>query len=245
MSAGAPLLSVVGLTVRYGPVMAVQAVDLSLEAGEIVSIVGPNGAGKTSLLSALAGLVRPDSGSVEFSGARLLDLRLEDVVRKGVALVPEGRQIFSTLTVEENLRLGATSRSDARAIAREIAAHFEAFPILGRRRDQPAGLLSGGEQQQLAIARALISRPRLLLLDEPSLGLAPTIVEQVYALIRSIRDRDVTILVAEQNANRAFEISDRTYVMAAGRFRLAGTPAELLRHADFDAAYFGVSMSAA
>ena len=244
MSGIASLLAVSGMTVRYGTVVAVRDVHFTVAEGEIVSIVGPNGAGKTSLLSAIAGIVRLASGAVAFSGSALHELRLEEVVRKGIALVPEGRQIFSTLTVEENLRLGATSRRDVREIEQEIVAHFEAFPILGRRREQPAGLLSGGEQQQLAIARALMSRPKLLLLDEPSLGLAPAIVEQVYALIRRIREQGVAVLLAEQNANRAFEISDRTHVMRGGRFSLTGTPAGLLRSPEFDAAYFGVSMGA-
>jgi branched-chain amino acid transport system ATP-binding protein len=237
------LLDVRGLVVRYGAISAVHGVDLHVDAGEIVAIVGPNGAGKTSLLSAIAGIVRPNVGEILVASASLAAIALEDVVRRGVALVPEGRNIFGSLTVRENLLLGATIRRDE-AVGADIEQVFQNFPILGERRGQPAGQLSGGEQQQLAIARALLSRPKLLMLDEPSLGLAPTIVDNVYALLRDIRGRGVSILVVEQNAARAFAIADRAYVMSHGAFTLAGRPADLARHADFDAAYFGVAMRA-
>jgi branched-chain amino acid transport system ATP-binding protein len=239
-----PLIEVRGLVLRYGRVTAVQGVDLSLDAGEIVAIVGSNGAGKTSLLSAIAGIVRPASGSIAIGGAPLAGVALSDVVRRGVALVPEGRNIFGSLTVLENLRLGATPRRDD-GVARDIEAAFDRFPILGERRNQPAGQLSGGEQQMLAIARALLSRPRVLLLDEPSLGLAPAIIDRVYELLRAIRGEGVALLVVEQNAARAFALADRACVMSRGVFTLAGTPAEIASHADFDAAYFGVAMAGA
>ncbi len=184
MSARLPLLEVSGLVVRYGAVTAVRGVDLQVGEGEIVSIVGPNGAGKTSLISAIAGIVPPAAGSIVFAGKSLAGIALEDVVARGLALVPEGRHIFASLTVMENLMLGATVRRDADGVRADIDRLFAMFPILGQRRRQPAGQLSGGEQQQLAIARALLSRPRLLMLDEPSLGLAPTVVEQVYALLK-------------------------------------------------------------
>ena len=195
MSARVPLLEVSGLVVRYGAVTAVRGIDLTIGEGEIISIVGPNGAGKTSLVSAVAGIVPPAAGSIVFAGKSLAGIALEDVVAQGIALVPEGRHIFASLTVTENLMLGATVRADADGVRADLDRSFEMFPILGARRRQPAGQLSGGEQQQLAIARALISRPRLLMLDEPSLGLAPTVVDQVYVLLRTVRDQGVTILL--------------------------------------------------
>jgi branched-chain amino acid transport system ATP-binding protein len=242
MTEDAPLLAVRNLVVRYGAITAVRGVDLEVHRGEAVAIVGPNGAGKTSLLSAIAGIVKPADGSVAFDGRPLAGMPLEDIVRTGIALVPEGRHIFGSLTVLENLLLGATVRTDPQAIHSDRDRFFDMFPILGERRSQPAGQLSGGEQQQLAIARALMSRPKLLLLDEPSLGLAPAIIDQVYTLLRSIRDEGVTILLVEQNAERVFGLCDRAHVMSIGSFTLSGTPAELRARADFDAAYFGVEM---
>jgi branched-chain amino acid transport system ATP-binding protein len=236
------LLEVSGLIVRYGAVTAVRSVDLRLNEGHIVSIVGPNGAGKTSLVSAIAGIVPAAAGSIVFAGKSLAGIVLEDVVAQGLALVPEGRHIFSSLTVLENLLLGATTRTDADNVAADIDRSFAMFPILGQRRRQPAGQLSGGEQQQLAIARALLSCPRLLMLDEPSLGLGPIVVDQVYALLRSVHEQGVTILLIEQNAERVFAVSDRVYVMSGGEFVLGGTAAEIKRDSRFDAAYFGVHM---
>jgi branched-chain amino acid transport system ATP-binding protein len=236
-----PLLQVSRLVVRYGAVTAVRGVDLAVGEGEIVSIVGPNGAGKTSLVSAIAGIVLA-SGSIVFAGKSLAGIALEDVVAHGIALVPEGRHIFASLTVTENLLLGATVRSDADGVRADLERSFTMFPILGARRRQPAGQLSGGEQQQLAIARALISRPRLLMLDEPSLGLAPAVVDQVYVLLRSVREQGVTILLVEQNAERVFGLVDRVHVMSGGEFGLSGTAAEIKTDPRFDAAYFGVHM---
>jgi len=189
---GEPLAEVRGLVVRYGGIAAVQGVDLVIHAGEAVAIVGPNGAGKTSLLSAIAGVVYPHRGVIRIAGKPLPELALSDVVRQGIALVPEGRSIFGSLTVAENLRLGATPRGDA-GVAADIDRVFSDFPILGERRNQPAGQLSGGEQQMLAIARAMLSRPRLLMLDEPSLGLAPAIVDKVYGLLLRIRSQGVSL----------------------------------------------------
>ena len=242
MSSAVPLLEVSALVVRYGAVTAVRGVDFEVAEGKIVSIVGPNGAGKTSLISAIAGIVPPAAGSVAFAGKALTGIALEDVVGRGLALVPEGRHIFSSLTVIENLMLGATIRTDAVGVRTDIDRLFERFPILGQRRRQPAGLLSGGEQQQLAIARALLSRPRLLMLDEPSLGLAPAVIEQVYALLRSVREQGVTILLVEQNAERVFGISDQVHVMSGGEFGLSGSAADIRNDLRFDAAYFGVHM---
>jgi branched-chain amino acid transport system ATP-binding protein len=242
MSSAVPLLEVSALVVRYGAVTAVRGVDFQVAENEIVSIVGPNGAGKTSLLSAIAGIVPPAAGSVTFAGKTLAGIALEDVVGRGLALVPEGRHIFASLTVIENLMLGATIRTDADGVQTDIDRLFERFPILRQRRRQPAGQLSGGEQQQLAIARALLSRPRLLMLDEPSLGLAPAVIEQVYALLRSVREQGVTILLVEQNAERVFGISDRVHVMSGGEFGLSGSAADIRSDLRFDAAYFGVHM---
>jgi branched-chain amino acid transport system ATP-binding protein len=242
MNESARLLEVSGLIVRYGAVTAVRGVDLRVNEGEIVSIVGPNGAGKTSLISAVAGIVAPAAGSIVFAGKSLAGIALEDVVARGLALVPEGRHIFGSLTVMENLMLGATVRTDADNVRADIDRSLATFPILGERRRQPAGQLSGGEQQQLAIARALLSRPRLLMLDEPSLGLAPTVVDQVYTLLKSVRDRGVTILLIEQNAERVFGLSDQVHVMSGGEFGLSGTAAEIKNDRRFDAAYFGVHM---
>lgn len=237
-----PLLDVSGLVVRYGAITAVRGIGLQVADGETVGIVGPNGAGKTSLLSAIGGIVAPFAGRIKFAGAPLSGIALEDVVGRGVALVPEGRHIFAALTVGENLLLGATVRRDARAVRGDIERTFLTFPILAERRHQPAGQLSGGEQQQLAIARALLSRPRLLLLDEPSLGLAPKIVDQIYELLRTIKSEGVTVLLVEQNAERVCSISDRVYVMSGGEFALSGNAADVARDPRFDAAYFGVRM---
>ncbi len=242
MIACAPLLHASGLVVRYGAVTAVRGVDLAIGEGEIVSIVGPNGAGKTSLVSAIAGIVPLAAGGIAFAGKPLAGVALEDVVARGIALVPEGRHIFASLTVTENLLLGATVRSDADGVRADLDRSFDMFPILGARRRQPAGQLSGGEQQQLAIARALISRPRLLMLDEPSLGLAPAVVDQVYVLLRTVREGGVTILLIEQNAERVFGLADRVHVMSGGEFGLSGTAAEIKSDRRFDAAYFGVHM---
>jgi branched-chain amino acid transport system ATP-binding protein len=242
MSTLAPLLGVSGLVVRYGAITAVRGLNLEVAEGETVGIVGPNGAGKTSLLSAIAGIVPPLAGSVVFAGAPLSGIVLEDVVGRGIALVPEGRHIFAALTIRENLLLGATVRRDAQAVRNDIERAYAMFPILAERRQQPAGQLSGGEQQQLAIARALLSRPRLLMLDEPSLGLAPKIVDQIYALLHTIKGEGVTILLVEQNAERVCAVSDRVYVMSGGAFALSGNARDIANDPRFDAAYFGVRM---
>ncbi len=241
-SAGAPpLLSVDDLRIQYGSISAVRGVSLEVGAGEFVAMVGPNGAGKSSLLSAIAGVVPGARGTISLRGQPLMGKSPEDILRLGVALVPEGRHIFGSMTVEENLRLGATIRGDRAAIAHEIDRLYDTFPILRERRRQIAGRLSGGEQQQLAIARALLCKPALLMLDEPSLGLAPIIIDQVYRILVALRQQGVTILLIEQNAARALDTADRTYVLSAGLLRLSGTKDELLRDPNFDAAYFGVS----
>lgn len=238
---GEPLLAVAGLEVRYGSIAAVRGVDLSVNRGEVVAVIGPNGAGKTSLLSAIIGVVA-SSGRVIFNGLPLDRVPLEEMATKGLVLVPEGRHIFAGLSVVENLMLGASVRNDASGVRTDIESFLETFPILGRRRHQPAGQLSGGEQQQLAIARALMSRPKLLMVDEPSLGLAPAIIDQVYALLGTIRNSGVSILLVEQNAERAFALSDNVHVMRGGVFALSGPPRELREDRGFDAAYFGITL---
>ena len=235
------LLDVDRLSVSYGRIAALRDVSLQVNAGEIVAIVGPNGAGKSTLLASIAGIVRPTAGTARFRGETITGQALERTVRRGIALVPEGRHVFASLTVLENLRLGATIRTDRARVADEIAAYMELFPILAERRHAPAGTLSGGEQQMLVIARGMLSDPALLMLDEPSLGLAPRITDQVYALIETVRARGVTVLVVEQNADRALRAANRTYVLNAGLVRLSGASADLRDHAEFEAAYFGIA----
>jgi len=241
---GEAVLRVEDLTVRYDSVTAVKAATFEVGAGEIVAIIGPNGAGKSSLLTAIAAITPRVGGRITICGRPTDGVPRSEIVRLGVALVPEGRQIFVSLSVLENLKLGATTRRDGE-VASDLEAMFAEFPILAERRRQTAGLLSGGEQQMLAIARALMSRPRLLMLDEPSLGLAPMALARVYDKLTAIRSRGVAILVAEQNATRAFAVADRALIMSDGHFSLSGRPDEIRSHRDFDGAYFGVMMSGA
>jgi branched-chain amino acid transport system ATP-binding protein len=236
------LLEVAGATVAYGSVVAVRDVSLEVGRGEIVTVLGPNGAGKTTLLRTIAGALRPQSGVVTFEGRRITGLGPEDVVRLGVALVPEGRHVFPRLTVAENLAVGGISRADRDAIRRDAEALLSRFPILGERSGQLAGTLSGGEQQQLAIARALMSRPRMLLLDEPSLGLAPIVVDRIFELILELRSQGVTILLVEQNVHRALDAADRAYVLSVGRLVASG-PTDQLLEGELERAYLGISQA--
>jgi branched-chain amino acid transport system ATP-binding protein len=233
------MLQIEALVVHYRRIVALRGISLEVNQGEIVGVVGPNGAGKSTTLMATMGVVRPTSGSVTFEGRPLVGLAPERIVKQGLSLVPEGRRILATLTVAENLRLGATVRTDRAAVKADLEEIFERFPILKTYADTTAGRLSGGEQQQLAIARALLSRPRLLLLDEPSLGLAPLMLDLVFEVLQQLKDEGTTILLVEQNANRTLELADRTYVLRTGAIELEGTRDELLRHADFEAAYLG------
>jgi len=228
-----------GVSINYGPVSAVRQVSLTVERGEIVALLGPNGAGKTSLLSAAMGLRPLAAGSIRFQGEDMRKLDTESRVRRGLTLTPEGRKVFSNLTVLENLELGAATRPKGAEIQADIEMCFELFPILAERRDQNGGSLSGGEQQMLAIARALMSRPSLLMLDEPSLGLAPRIVGQIFKLIRSLRDRDLTILLVEQNAHDVLRFADRAYVLSTGELRYAGPAARLQDKGALMQAYIG------
>jgi len=234
-----PLLSVSGLQVRYGAVEAVRGVDFEINEGEIVTLLGANGAGKSSTLNALVGLVPVAGGRVVFDGEDITDHAPERLAPMGMTLSPEGRRVFGTLTVEENLRMGAYGITDKPAISAAWERVFDLFPILHERRAQFAGTLSGGQQQMLAVGRALMSGPRLLLLDEPSLGLAPKIVEQVFDLIALLRDQGVTLVVVEQNVGMALEVADRGYVLSGGEITTRGTARELAEAGDLQAAYLG------
>lgn len=220
------MLTVTDLSVRYGQIEALRGLGLSVTKGSVTVLLGSNGAGKSSTLNAITGLAQP-RGRIEFEGARIDGVAPEDIVRRGIALCPEGRRVFPSLSVAENLHLGGAVHARGEALAARVEAELARFPILRERFHQKAGLLSGGEQQMLAIARALMSAPRLLLLDEPSLGLAPKVVDQVFDLILSLRDQGITILLVEQNAERALEIADRGYVLQSGEMFLSGTGKEL------------------
>jgi branched-chain amino acid transport system ATP-binding protein len=237
----AVLLSVEGLTVRYGAIEAVRGVGLAVRDGEIATLLGANGAGKSSILNAIMGLVPVSGGRVVLEGNDVAGQTPERIVRRGMTLTPEGRHVFANLTVAENLALGAASRRDRAEVAQTRADMFDLFPVLAERRDQMAGTLSGGEQQMLAIARSLMSRPRILLLDEPSLGLAPQIVDTIFELIAGLRERGITILLVEQNVDLALEIADRGYVMASGEIVMSDTAAELRRSGGVERAYMGVA----
>lgn len=233
------MLTVTDLTVKYGSVTAVDRVSLQVPDGKVVALVGVNGAGKSSTLAAIAGLVKAESGSVELDGEQLFRQPPEIVVRKGLALVPEGREIFASMTVEENLHLGGLARSDKHELKDALDFVLDQFPALRRYLKSSAGKLSGGEQQQLAIGRALLSDPRVLLLDEPSLGLAPQVVDLVFDVIAGLRERGVTVLLVEQNATRAIELADYSYVLRLGKIADQGTREEVLANTDLVSLYLG------
>jgi branched-chain amino acid transport system ATP-binding protein len=235
------MLSVKNLHVSYGNIVGLRGISIEVTEGEIVAVIGPNGAGKSTLLLTIAGIVRPKQGEVRLSDASILGIAPEILASRGIALVPEGRHIFGSLTVAENIALGATTRRDRAAIAADIERALDMFPVLRDRYRQRAGKLSGGEQQMLAIARALLARPKLLLLDEPSLGLAPLIVRQVYDAIFELRRQGLTVLIVEQSVHRAVAAADRTYVMNSGLIAMSGRSADLHGTAAFDAAYFGMA----
>ena len=232
------LLEVDGLVAGYGEIQALHGVSLQLEEGTLCAIVGANGAGKTTLLRAISGLVTKRAGKVRFGGSDITSLAPHAIVRAGLAHVPEGRHMLANMSVEENLLVASSVRHDERALD-DIEAMFSRFPILQSRRSLPAGSLSGGEQQMLAIARALVSRPRALLLDEPSMGLAPKLVAEIFAVVREERARGASILLVEQNARAALALADRAYVLERGRIVLQGSGVELLEREDVTAAYLG------
>ena len=234
-----PLLDIRGLHVNYGAIQALQDVNMVIHAGEIVTLIGANGAGKTSTLRAISRVLNPSDGVITYGGRNIARLRADEVVRLGIAQAPEGRRILARQTVLDNLLLGAYTRSDRSAIGADIEQQFKRFPRLAERRTQLAGTLSGGEQQMLAIARALMSRPRLLLLDEPSLGLAPLVVRAIFEIIRELHATGVTILLVEQNASLALQNADRGYVLEAGQITVEGSAADLLADERVRKAYLG------
>jgi branched-chain amino acid transport system ATP-binding protein len=233
------LLEVSGLRVSYGGINAVKGIDISVKGGEMVALIGANGAGKTTTLKALTGLLHPTAGGVRYNGADVVNVPAYQRVKMGIALVPEGRGIFPRLTVEENLDMGAYCRDDAAAIRTDRDRVYALFPRLAERRRQTGGTLSGGEQQMLAIGRAMMSRPRLLLLDEPSMGLAPMMVQKIFETIRAIATDGVTILLVEQNAKLALEICQRGYVMESGEITLHDNTRALLANPRVRSAYLG------
>ncbi len=237
------LLQVESLVVRYGPIVAVREVSLRVEQGEIVALLGANGAGKSSFLNAVAGLVPPASGRVVFRGEEIQRLAPEQVVRRGIALTPEGRRVFPRLSVADNLRLGAVPQRDRASLERARERVFELFPVIRQRLAQSGGTLSGGEQQMLAIGRSLMAGPELLLLDEPSLGLAPILVDQIFELVERLREEGTTILLVEQNVHRALEVADRAYVLVNGVVEREGPAAELRASAEIERAYLGIGVS--
>lgn len=234
------MLEALNIEVSYGPIKAVRDISIAVDEGEIVTLLGPNGAGKTSLISAVMGLVPKARGRITMEGEDVGGLSTEALVRRGMTLTPEGRRIFADLSVGENLRLGAASRKDRQAIAEDLDRYLDMFPVLRERLHSPARLLSGGEQQMLAIARSLMSRPRILLLDEPSLGLAPRIVDRIFELLDSLRASGLTMLVVEQNAHEALQFADRAYVVASGTLVFSGTAAELKASGDIMEMYLGL-----
>ncbi|WP_088891776.1 ABC transporter ATP-binding protein [Leptolyngbya ohadii] len=234
-----PLLQIQNLSVNYGAVQALQNLDLEVAEGEIVTLIGANGAGKSTTLRAISRLVDPVRGKIFYDGQDITRLAPSQVVTLGIAHSPEGRRVLTRQTVQTNLELGAFTRTERLAIKSDLEKQFLTFPRLGERRNQLAGTLSGGEQQMLAIARALMSRPRLLLLDEPSLGLAPQIVREIFSVIRQLRDAGVTVLLVEQNANLALQTADRVYVLEAGQMTLTSAAAELLSDERIRKAYLG------
>ena len=232
-----PILTVSDLTVHYGGIEAVKGISLEVMEGEIVTLIGANGAGKSSTLRSIAGLVKPAGGTITFRGDNITGRDSAVIVKKGITLVPEGRRIFPDLTVLENLKVGAYLRRDD--ISGDIQWVYELFPRLKERSWQAGGTLSGGEQQMLAVGRALMARPRLIMMDEPSLGLAPLVVRDIFSIIRQINQQGVTILLIEQNANMALKVADKAYVMETGRITLSGTGQELLSNDAVKAAYLG------
>ncbi|MCB1750796.1 MAG: ABC transporter ATP-binding protein [Gammaproteobacteria bacterium] len=235
-----PLLKIEDLTSHYGPICALQRISLEVNPGELVAIVGANGAGKTTLLLTLSGVQKASGGSIVFDGADITRMASHKIVQSGICHVPEGRQVFAPLGVEDNLKLGAYCfRDDKVRIAEELEKIYQLFPILKEKQRQPAGTLSGGQQQMLAIGRALLGRPRLLLLDEPSMGLAPLLVEEIFRVVKELNDGGVTVLLVEQNANAALGIADRGYVLETGRVILTAKADELRADEAVRKAYLG------
>ena len=234
------MLTVRSVHTYYGNIHALKGVSLHVRQGEVVTLVGANGAGKSTLVNTVCGMARPSRGSIEFLGGQIAGLAPENIVRKGIALAPEGRQIFSAMTVEANLLMGGfIHRKDPEQLRKDMDRLYNRFPILKARQRQLAGTLSGGEQQMLAISRALMSKPRLLILDEPSMGLAPLVIKDIFSIISELKEEGRTILLIEQNARMALKIADRGYVMETGKVVLEGEGPELLEHREIKRAYLG------
>jgi branched-chain amino acid transport system ATP-binding protein len=233
------ILEVEGLSVHYGAIQALRGVSVSVPAGEVVALIGANGAGKTTTLRAVSRMIRTSGGSIRFQGQEVSRLASHELVARGLAHAPEGRGIFLNLTVKENLDLGAYLRRDREAILEDAHRAFQLFPVLSERRSQVAGTLSGGEQQMLSVARALMSKPRLMLLDEPSLGLAPQVVERIFGVLREVNQTGVALLLVEQNAHKALQLAHRAYVLETGSVVMQGTGRELLASPEVRRAYLG------
>ncbi len=233
------MLSLNNIQARYGAIKALRGITLEVKQGEMVALIGANGAGKSTTLATIAGVLHPVEGTITFLGESIVGKPPETIARKGISLVPEGREILASLTVEENLRLGAFIRRNHQEYLKDLEENFALFPILKERLRQLGGTLSGGEQQQLAIARALMSHPKLLMLDEPSLGLAPLIVDQIFDLIKTLHNRGVTILLVEQNVERTLEIVDRAYLLQTGMIQISGSAKQVRSQVDIEGIYLG------
>ncbi|PTQ84977.1 amino acid/amide ABC transporter ATP-binding protein 2 (HAAT family) [Trichococcus patagoniensis] len=233
------MLKVKNLSVHYGMIQAIKDISFEVNEGEIVTLIGANGAGKSTILRTISGLVKPSSGEIEYLGKPIHNVATRKIVEQGIAQVPEGRHVFKGLTVQENLDLGSFTRKDKQNLAGDLEAVFERFPILRERKNQDAATLSGGEQQMLAMGRALMTKPKLLLLDEPSMGLAPIFIKEIFHIIQDIQKQGTTILLIEQNANVALKIANRGYVLETGNIVLTGTGEELLASDEVQKAYLG------
>lgn len=233
------MLKIENINVYYGAIHALKGISVDVNEGEIVTLIGANGAGKSTILRTVSGLLRAKTGSVTFEGKSISTMPAEEIVKQGISQVPEGRRIFANMTVEENMELGAYIRKDKAGIRKDIDKVFGRFPRLGERRTQVAGTLSGGEQQMLAIGRGLMSQPRLMLLDEPSMGLAPLLVKEIFSIIKEINASGTTILLVEQNAHMALSIAHKAYVLETGRITLSGTAKELSESEEVRKAYLG------
>lgn len=233
------MLKIENLHIKYGAIHAVKGIDIEVNEGEIVTLIGANGAGKTSILKALSGLVKPSEGTITYDGKVLNKKSAQDIMKAGISHVPEGRRIFADMTVLENLELGVYQRKDKEGIKKDLEAIYERFPILKDRSKQAAGTLSGGEQQMLAMGRALMANPKILLLDEPSMGLAPILVKEIFSIIKDINAKGTTILLVEQNARMALSVATRAYVMETGKIVMSGTGQELADSEEIQKAYLG------
>lgn len=233
------MLKVENLSVHYGVIQALKGVDIEVNKGEIVSLIGANGAGKTTLIQCISGLLKPSSGSITYNDSVISKISAKQIVQKGITQVPEGRHIFAGMSVYENLLIGAYLRKDKEQIKLDLKEIYERFPILQKRHNQDAATLSGGEQQMLAMGRALMAKPDILLLDEPSMGLAPLLVKEIFRIIKDINQQGVTVLLVEQNANMALSIADRAYVMETGKIVMSGKGKELMNSEEISKAYLG------